>query len=226
MIAFEKVGHSIAGRAILRDIDLVLTEHRIGIVGSNGSGKSTLVRMINALVLPSTGTVRVFGRDTRTAAAELRRRVGFVFQNPDHQIVMPLVQEDLAFGLRRAGLSKAEMATRVEAALRRFGLEDRREVPAHDLSGGEKQLLAVAGVLVTGPELVIFDEPTTLLDLRNRERMRALIAGLPQPAIVVTHDLDLVADFDRVLVVEAGRIVCDDRPAAALAAYRTLATAS
>lgn len=219
MIVFDKVQYSIAGRAILREVDLVLTERRIGIVGSNGSGKSTLVRMINALLRPSGGSVRVLGMDTRAAAAPVRRKVGFVFQNPDHQIVMPLVAEDLAFGLRRAGLAKAEVEARVDAALVRFGLADKRDQPAHDLSGGEKQLLAVAGVLVTEPEIVVFDEPTTLLDLRNRRRMARLIDGLSQAAIVVTHDLDLLASFDRVLVIEDGRVVCDDRPAVAIATY-------
>lgn len=219
MIVFDKVQYSIAGRVILRDIDLVLTERRVGIVGANGSGKSTLARMINALLRPTDGTVRVLGADTRTAAAAVRRKVGFIFQNPDHQIVMPLVAEDLAFGLRRAGLTKAEVATRVDAALERFGLAARRDQPAHDLSGGEKQLLAVAGVLVMEPEIVVFDEPTTLLDLRNRRRIARLIEELAQPAIVVSHDLDLVAAFDRVLVMEDGRIVFDGPPGEAIPAY-------
>lgn len=222
MIIFDKVGHSIAGRAILRDIDLTLTERRVGIVGANGSGKSTLVRMVNALLRPSAGAVRVLGRDTRRDTAEIRRRVGFVFQNPDHQIVMPLVGEDVGFGLRRSGLSKAEIAARVDAALARFGLEDRRDQPAHDLSGGEKQLLAIAGVLVCAPEIVVFDEPTTLLDLRNRNRIAALIETLPQPALVVTHDLELLAGFDRVLVLEGGRVVGDAQPSAAIDLYRRL----
>lgn len=219
MIVFDKVQYSIAGRAILREIDLVLTERRIGIVGSNGSGKSTLVRMMNALLRPTAGAVRVLGADTRTGAAAIRRKVGFVFQNPDHQIVMPLVAEDLAFGLRRAGLGKEEVAARVDAALARFGLADRRDQPAHDLSGGEKQLLAVAGVLVTEPEIIVFDEPTTLLDLRNRRRIARLIDGLAQPAIVVSHDLDLLAGFDRVLVIEDGRVVDDGPPGEAIPAY-------
>jgi biotin transport system ATP-binding protein len=219
MIVFDKLQYSIAGRAILREVDLVLTERRIGIVGSNGSGKSTLVRMINALLRPTKGAVRVLGADTRTEGAAIRRKVGFVFQNPDHQIVMPLVAEDLAFGLRRAGLTRAEVASRVDAALERFGFADRRDQPAHDLSGGEKQLLAVAGVLVTEPEIVVFDEPTTLLDLRNRRRIARLIDELAQPAIVVSHDLDLLGAFDRVLVIDEGRVVADGPPGATIASY-------
>ena len=219
MIELRAVTHAYGDRIVLRDLSLSLTERRIAILGGNGSGKSTLARLLNGLILPSAGTVTVDGLDTRRDGRAVRRRVGFVFQNPDVQIVYPTVEEDVAFGLKARRLPKDEIARRVAAVLDRYGLADRRHQPAHQLSGGEKQLLAIAGVLVLEPDHVVFDEPTTLLDLRNRRRVIGIVGALPQRAIVVTHDLDMVMDFDRVLVLEDGRIVADDVPAVAVPAY-------
>jgi len=222
-IRFAGVGHSFGDRTVLEDIDLTLTERRVGIVGVNGGGKSTLARMINGLVVPETGTVTVDGLDTRRKGAAIRKSVGFCFTDPDTQIVMPTVAEDVDFSLRRTGLSRDERRRRVEQVLDRYGLADHADHPCHLLSGGQKQLLALAAVLVTEPSVIVADEPTTLLDLRNRALVAETFAGLPQQLVVVTHDLDLVADFDRVLVVDSGRVVADDAPAPALAAYRRLA---
>jgi len=219
MIELDGVEHGYDERPVLQGITATLTERRIGIIGSNGSGKSTLARMLNGLIVPKRGAVRVDGLDTARDGRAVRRRVGFVFQNPDVQIVYPTVAEDLAFGLKPFKLSKAEVAARVDGVLQRYGLERYRNHPAHLLSGGEKQLLAIAAVLVTDPAHVVFDEPTTLLDRRNRRHVRSVIDGLAQTAVVITHDLDLLEGFDRVLVVEDGRIVADDTPAAAIAAY-------
>ena len=207
-------------RTVLAPLDLRLSERRIGIVGSNGSGKSTLARLIGGLLLPTTGQVSVGGADTRTQTRDVRRRLGFVFQNPDHQIVFPVVEEDLAFGLRNLGLSAAQTEERLSEMLARYDLTHLRQHAAHHLSGGQKQLLALAGVLVMRPEVIVFDEPTTLLDLRNRNRVARAIAELPQQALVVTHDLDLLRDFDRVLVFEEGALLADAAPAEAIALYR------
>src|SRR5665647_229935 len=179
-ITFDSVSHAFGERRVLRDIRLDLTEHRVGIVGANGSGKSTLVRMINGLVTPTSGTVTVDGLDVSRSAREVRRQVGFIFTNPDNQIVMPTVQEDVAFTLRRRGLGKAEIAERTAGALERFGLAAHAEHPAHLLSGGQKQLLALAAVLVAEPQVVVADEPTTLLDARNARRIRELLQTLGQ----------------------------------------------
>jgi biotin transport system ATP-binding protein len=219
MIELRHVSHGFDDRPVLCDLDLTLAERRIAVVGANGSGKSTFARLLNGLVVPDRGSVLIDGLDTRTQGKAVRRKVGFVFQDPDTQIVYPTVEEDLAFGLKNLRLSKPDVARRVEAALARFGLEPLRGRPAHLLSGGEKQLLAIAGVLVMEPGIVVFDEPTTLLDLRNKRRIAALIDGLPQTAIVVSHDLDLLAGFERVLVFDSGRIVADGAPDTALGAY-------
>ena len=221
-IELDHVGHRYDARVVLEDVDLVLTEQRIGVVGANGSGKSTLVRLLNGLVHPTSGTVRVAGLDPVRQGREVRRRVGFCFTDPDAQIVMPTVAEDLAFGLRRRGLSRDEVAARVDTWLRFAGLSEHGDHPAHLLSGGQKQLLALAAVLITEPELVVMDEPTTLLDLVNAERVAQRVATLPQQVVLVTHQLDLLEGFDRVLVVDEGRVVADDAPAAAVAAYRRL----
>lgn len=221
-IIFDGVSHTFGERAVLRDIHLQITEHRVGIVGANGSGKSTLARIINGLVTPTDGAVRVRGLDVAKQAREVRRLVGFIFTNPDNQIVMPTVQEDVAFSLRRRGLTPSEVTARTAAALERFGLSAHADHPAHRLSGGQKQLLALAAVLVGEPAILVADEPTTLLDARNARRMGELMRELTQQLIVVTHHMELLDDFDRVLVLDEGRVVADDVPARALQEYRAL----
>jgi biotin transport system ATP-binding protein len=221
-IRFSSVRHRFGDRVILDDIELTLTEQRIGIVGANGSGKSTLARMINGLVEPSSGTVTVDGLHTVKDGKQVRRRVGFVFTDPDNQIVMPTVAEDIAFSLRRSGLAKEAIAERVANVLRRFDLAGYADHPTHLLSGGQKQLLALAAVLIREPSVLVADEPTTLLDLRNSRMVAALLAGLDEQLILVTHHLQLLADFDRVLVIDNGRILADDLPAAAICRYQEL----
>lgn len=219
MIEIRWVTHAFNGRMVLQDLDLNLSERRIGIVGGNGSGKSTFARLLNGLQVPLQGNVLIDGMNTRTEGTAVRRKVGFVFQNPDNQIVFPTVAEDIAFGLKNLRLPKDEIARRADAMLHLYDLVSLKDHPTHLLSGGQKQLLAIAGVLVMAPDYIVFDEPTTLLDLRNKRRVSAAIAALEQKAIVVSHDLDLLAGFDRVLVFEAGRVVFDDRPSAALPRY-------
>lgn len=222
MIRVEKVSHRFGEREVLKDVDLTLTERRIAVVGANGSGKSTFARLLNGLLLPTDGRVLVEGLDTRGDGRAVRRKVGFVFQNPDTQIVFPVVEEDLAFGMKNLKIERAEIERRIDAVLARYGLSDFRRHPAHLLSGGQKQLLAISGVLVMEPEVVVFDEPTTLLDLRNKRRVAEAIRELPQTAIVVTHDLEMLRDFDRVIVFHEGRVAADGAPAEALASYLEL----
>jgi biotin transport system ATP-binding protein len=216
------VSHRYGDREVLRDIDLSFVEDRIAIIGANGSGKSTLARMLNGLVVPSTGRVLVDGLDTARDGAAVRRKVAFVFSDPDAQIVMPTVAEDVAFSLRRLGLGKAQVEERVGEVLSRFGLGDHKDHPAHLLSSGQKQLLALASVLVTEPEILICDEPTTLLDLRNSRAVAELLAGLSQRVVMVTHDLELVREWQRVLVIDQGQVVADGPAEQSIAHYRAL----
>jgi biotin transport system ATP-binding protein len=225
LVAVTGVSHAYgvgaARREVLREVSVTLAEHRVGVVGANGSGKSTFARLLNGLVVPASGTVTVDGLSTAEQAKEVRRRVGFCFTDPDAQIVMPTVQEDVAFGLRKR-LPKDEVARRVTAALAAYGLADHADHPTHLLSGGQKQLLALASVLVTEPSILVLDEPTTLLDLRNTRMVADTVAALDQQVVMVTHDLDLLEDFDRVLVFDEGRLTHDGAPAEALAHYRAL----
>ncbi|MFD3593909.1 energy-coupling factor ABC transporter ATP-binding protein [Nocardia sp. NPDC058640] len=221
-IVVDAVGHHFGDRTVLRDISLRITERRVGFIGANGSGKSTLARMLNGLLKPSTGTVTVDGLDVARKGAQVRRKVGFVFTDPDTQIVMPTVAEDLAFSLRRSGLSKAEVAERVQRMLDRFGLAAHPDHPAHLLSGGQKQLLAIGSALIREPEVIVADEPTTLLDLRNARRVSEALNSLDQQVIVVTHQLGLLDGFDRVVVLDNGSVVFDGPPAEAIDAYRQL----
>ena len=222
MIRFDGVSHAYGPRTVLRDTNLELVEHRIGVVGANGSGKSTLARMVNGLVVPTSGTVTVDGLDSGRDGAALRRKVAFVFSDPDAQIVMPTVAEDVAFSLRRQHLGRDVVAERVEQVLERFGLAGYGDHPAHLLSSGQKQLLALAAVLVTEPEVLVCDEPTTLLDLRNGRHVAELIASLPQRVVLVTHDLELLEGWGRVLVVDDGRVVADGPAEQTLPFYRRL----
>lgn len=222
IFSIEGVEHSFGDRRVLAGLEVRLTEHRIGVLGANGSGKSTVARLLNGLVVPSRGRVLVDGLDTRTHGREVRRRVGFVFQNPDLQIVMPTVAEDVAFGLKHAGVPASEVTGLVEHALGEHGLWHLRDQQAHLLSGGEKQRLALVAVLVTSPRALVLDEPTTMLDLRRTREVAAVLAGLPQQVVLVTHDLDLLGDLDRVLVLDEGRLVHDGAPGGAVAAYLDL----
>ena len=209
---------------VLRDVTVTLAERRVGVVGANGSGKSTFARLINGLVVPSQGEVTVDGLSTSRQGREVRQRVGFCFTDPDAQIIMPTVGEDVAYSLKASGLSAAEVAARVTDVLDRFQLSHLTDHPSHLLSGGQKQLLALAAVLIRDPDIVVMDEPTTLLDLRNTRMIGEVIAGLPHQVVLVTHHLDLLSDFERVLVFDDGRLVCDDTPASALRHYVELST--
>ncbi|OFS37810.1 energy-coupling factor ABC transporter ATP-binding protein [Corynebacterium sp. HMSC069E04] len=221
-IDFRNVSVTFDETPVLKDISLCLSEQRIGIIGANGGGKSTLVRLINGLGDPTSGQVVVDNLDVAKHGKEIRRRVGFVFSDAENQIVMPQVRDDVEFSLRRLKLSREERTKRVDAALERFGLGPLAEQSPHTLSGGQKQLLALASVLVIEPTIIIADEPTTLLDLRNRDRIRREFARLEQQLIVVTHDLDFLSDFDRVLCIDNHSVVADGAPEEVIPFYTNL----
>lgn len=210
----------------VRDVSLTISEQRVGIVGANGSGKSTLARLFNGLVAPTSGTVTVDGLDAQRDGAKVRKRVGFVFTDPDAQIVMPTVAEDIAFSLSRSSLTQSEREARVTQALKSFGLLDLAQRSVSELSGGQKQLLALAAVTVSQPSWIVADEPTTLLDARNVRLIENYWRQLDQRLIVVTHQLDSISDFDRVIVMDDGQVVADDTPRSALKLYRSIIEAA
>ena len=209
-------------KVLLQDVTLSLTEQRIGVIGANGSGKSTLLRLLNGLVAPTGGSVTVNGSDTVRNVRAVRQQVGFVFTDPLSQLVMPTGREDVELSLRRSVRNRPERRRQADDALGRFGLLHLADQSIYELSGGERQLLALAAVLAVEPDVLVLDEPSTLLDLRNRELLRCTLAGLRQQIVISTHDLELALDMDRVLVVESGRIAYDGGAAAAVAHYRAL----
>lgn len=211
-IEFDEVSVRYEDTTIIHPLSLTLTEQRIGIIGANGGGKSTLIRLINGLGEATSGTVRVNGLNVATQGKEVRKQVGFIFSDAENQIIMPTVAQDVAFSLRRHRLSKTEKQAKVDTYLERFSLNNHAQQSPHLLSGGQKQLLALASVLILDPSIIIADEPTTLLDLKNRLHIRKIFAELEQQLIVVSHDLEFLSDFDRVLCLDHGRIIADGEP--------------
>jgi biotin transport system ATP-binding protein len=212
-----------AERPALDDVSVELTEQRIGVIGANGSGKSTFARLLNGLIRPTSGSLRVHGRDPVREGKELRRMVGFVFSNPDVQVIMPTVVEDVAFSLRGRGLQRSEADARVAATLDRVGLTALGDAAAHTLSGGQKQLLALASVLVTRPALVIADEPTALLDsVNSRIISNHLLDDAHHQVVIVTHDMRLAARCDVVLWFDGGRLIEAGAPRTVIDAYERM----
>jgi biotin transport system ATP-binding protein len=209
-------------KTLLQDVSLELTEQRIAVIGANGSGKSTLLRLLNGLVAPSDGAVTVNGADSIGDVRRVRSQVGFVFTDPLSQLVMPTGREDVELSLRRSIKNPKDRAARAETVLERFGLLQLADQSIYELSGGERQLLALAAVLAVSPAVLVLDEPSTLLDLRNRELLRRTLVGLEQQIIMSTHDLDLALEAERALVVEGGRIAFDGGAADAVEYYRAL----
>ncbi|MFT0848301.1 ABC transporter ATP-binding protein [Actinomycetaceae bacterium L2_0104] len=208
-----------ATKTLLTSVDAILPEPRIAIIGANGSGKSTLLKLLNGLIQPSGGRVIVDGLDTVADGKKLRRHVGYIFTDPLAQLVMSTPLDDIQLSLRPFVKNRQERRARAMELLRGRGLGDLAERSIYDLSGGERQLVSLTTVLAVEPGVVVADEPTTLLDLRNRHRLHEALTSLDQQLIVSTHDLDLAAQMDRVLWVDDGMIVADGSPTAVIPAY-------
>jgi cobalt transport protein ATP-binding subunit len=202
----------------LRGIDLNIEEEDfVAVVGQNGSGKTTLVKHLNGLLAPTEGAVRVFGRDTRSqTVGQLARQVGYVFQNPDHQIFSPTVREELAFGPRNLGLSSRQVEARVEEALARFRLADHADTPPALLGYGLRRKVGVAAVYTMQPRLFILDEPTAGLDWQGSQELMTLLNEMNAQGhtiLLVTHDMRTVAQYARrVIVLHQGRLLLDGDP--------------
>ncbi|MDI6835911.1 MAG: ABC transporter ATP-binding protein [Rhizobiaceae bacterium] len=222
-ITFDRAEVRYGERVALEPLSLSLGERRIGVIGLNGSGKTTFARLINGLLKPSAGKVTVDGLDTVDDAKAVLARVGFIFQNPANQIILPIIRDDIAFGPKSRGVKGEALDRAVNAVLDRFSLTELADRRPHELSGGEVQLAALAAVMVMRPEIVIFDEPTNQLDLKNRALVERAIRGLEENAIVISHDLSLVADFPRVLVFDRARLVFDGPAGEAIRLYREIA---
>jgi len=206
--------------AALQGLDLAIGWGEfVALIGPNGSGKSTLARHFNGLLVPTAGEVRVGGlltSDPHNLRA-VRQQVGMVFQNPDNQLVASTVEEDVAFGPENLALPPEDIRARVDEALDIVGLLDYRTHPPHMLSGGQKQLVAIAGALATRPACIVFDEPTSMLDPPGRrkvlETIRRLNAAEGMTVVLITQSMDEAALARRALVMHAGRIAMDGPPA-------------
>ena len=186
----------------------------VGVVGPNGGGKSTLVRLLNGLLKPESGRVLVSGRDPATEPFEVRKHLGVLFQNPENGLVAPFVEDDVAFGLENRGVPREEMRDRVDRAVRAVGLEGYQRREPHTLSGGEKQRVALAGLLAVEPEILVLDEPTSMLDAAGRREVLDYLQDLRSEKTVlhVTHHLEELTDADRILVLNGGEIVAEETP--------------
>ncbi|WP_432500902.1 energy-coupling factor ABC transporter ATP-binding protein [Kineococcus arenarius] len=220
MIRLSQVAVRAGEKVVLHPLSVQLGEPSVALVGPNGSGKSTLLRLLNGLVLPSAGTVEVDGLQPEHALAAVRRRVGFVFPDPDAQVVMPTPVQDVALSLRRAGVPRRDREEHARRLLAEQGLAEGADGEVRRLSSGQRQLLALTAVLATGPAVLACDEPTTLLDLRNARRVADVLLSSPAQLVVATHDLDLAARTRRALWLHEGRVVADGPAAQVVAAYR------
>ena len=222
-IHLREVGMRLGDFDVLQDVSLDLNARTVAVIGENGSGKSSFARLIGGLATRTSGELSILGIDPSRRAAELRRRIAVVFSNPDAQIIMPTVAEDVAFSLRADKLHAAELGQRVATAMERFGLTHLAERPSHDLSGGQKQLLALCGAFVRNPELVIADEPTAYLDARNARRVADhLFEDVGHRLVLVTHDLALAARCDQAVMFAGGRLVGVGEPDAIIAKYEAV----
>jgi cobalt/nickel transport system ATP-binding protein len=186
----------------------------VAIVGGNGAGKSTLLQHLNGYLMPMSGTVLVGGQPvSRETIVSVRRSVGVVFQDPDDQLFMPTVFDDVAFGPLNAGLPPDEVERRVVTCLERVGMSHLRERPPYKLSAGEKRSVAIAAILATEPDILVMDEPSSNLDPRGRRRLMNLLGGFEQTRIIATHDLEMVVEIcQRVIVMDHGIVVAEGRP--------------
>lgn len=220
LIEFESVSVSFDAKTALDNVSLKLDQKRIGVIGLNGSGKSTFARLLNGLVQPTSGTVTIGGINPATNPKAARQQTGFIFSNPDVQIIMPTVLEDVSFTLRSSKLSKAEIRSKALAVLQRFGIEHLADQAAHSLSSGQKQLLAISSIMVGEPKLIVADEPTALLDLANARLVsRFLLEQIDQQVVLITHDLELVANCDIILRFADAKLVEVGEPAAVISSY-------
>ena len=216
-VSCERVSFSYpgSGRPALSGVSLDLRQGEyVGVVGPNGGGKSTLVRLLNGLLKPDSGRVLVSGRDPATEPFEVRKQLGVLFQNPENGLVAPFVEDDVAFGLENLGVPREEMRERVARAIRTVGLEGFERREPHTLSGGEKQRVALAGLLAAEPEILVLDEPTSMLDSAGRREVLEYLHALHSEKTVlhVTHHLEELAGADRIYVLNGGELVADETP--------------
>lgn len=216
---FSNVSLSLEGKPIITDLSVRADDHRIGVVGRNGSGKSTFARLFCGLVKPTSGTVRVDGVDVYADRAGALSTVGILFQNSDHQIIFPTVEEELAFGLLQKGLSKSEAANKVEGTLQRFDKTHWAKEAVHRLSQGQKRLVCLMAVLAMEPKAIVLDEPYSGLDIPTQMQLARALEAVPTMLVHIAHDPSHLADCSRILWIDEGRLAMDGPPLKVLPAF-------
>lgn len=213
IVKFENVTFKYPdGTKALNGINILITHgESVGIVGANGSGKTTFLMHLNGYLLPTSGTINIgdviLNKKTRL---EIRRKVGVVFQNPDDQLFMPTVYEDVAFGPLNLGLDEKTVEMKVKKALETVGCFDLKDKPPHHLSGGQKRAVAIASVIAMEPDILAMDEPSSNLDPKSRRSLINLLKGFSHTKIIASHDLDMILDVcSRCVVIKDGVIVAD-----------------
>ena len=218
-IAISALSHKLNGAPFFDNLTLSLSERRIGLIGRNGSGKSTLSRLICGLVAPQSGSVKVHGVDVYKDREDAIRTIGLIFQNPDHQIIFPTVEEEIAFGLESLCGNKKQARAEARDFLHRFGRPDWAERSTFAMSQGQRHLVCLMAVLAMQPKVILLDEPFAGLDLPTTRRLYAWLDALEQQLVLVTHDIDHLNSFDRILWLEQGRVLADGSPSEVLPAY-------
>ncbi|CCQ93722.1 Energy-coupling factor transporter ATP-binding protein EcfA 1 [[Clostridium] ultunense Esp] len=224
--------YSESGDWVLKGVNIALYPGEwVGILGGNGSGKSTLAKLLNGLLLPQKGTVKIFGLNPNVQEdlPLIHQKVGMIFQNPENQIVAMTVEDDIAFGLENLGLPLQEIERRTDQVLEQMKLTPYRKTEPHRLSGGQKQRLAIAGVLAMRPEVIIFDEAASMLDPEGAYELLQTMIELHRQKITlvhITHELEEIRYADRLIVMEGGRILAEGRPMEVLIQVETLKKAA
>ncbi len=214
MIEMRHVSFSYdAGKKVLDDISFKINKGEcVGLIGANGAGKSTVMKLLTG-ILSGEGEVLIAGTPVRKdTLAEVRRKLGFVLQNSDHQMFMPTVYEDMIFAPRNYGISREETEKRIDAVLERLDLTELKHSRNHKISGGEKRMAAIAVILAMEPEVILMDEPTASLDPYNRRIVINTVNSLEQTRLITSHDLDMILDTcSRVILLDKGKIIADGR---------------
>lgn len=223
-LAFEYIRRDVQGNVesvqrALNDININIKEGEfVAILGHNGSGKSTFAKQINALLLPTEGTIWISGMDSKESRYfwEIRQNAGMVFQNPDNQLIASIVEDDVAFGPENLGIPSEEIRERVKKSLISVGMYDYRNKSPNHLSGGQKQRIAIAGIMAMKPKCIVLDEPTAMLDPNGRKEVIETMKQLNQSenitVILITHYMEEVISADRVFVMEKGNVVMEGTP--------------
>lgn len=216
MIKINNISYRYEDKSVLKDVSLKIKEGDfIAILGHNGSGKTTLIKHLNALLLPDKGDISVDGINTKKNSWEIRQKVGIVFQNPEDQLINSIVEEDIAFGLENLGLKPEDIQKKVKDILNKLNIYHLAKENVNNLSFGQKQLVALAGVLVMKPKYIVFDEPTTVLDPKNKLNIIKIMAALNKEGttiILVTNNLDDIKKYvEKVIVLKNGKLIFNDK---------------